>query len=942
MKPLRQIRAWLLRFGGLFRKHRRDRELAEEFESNLQLHVEDNLRRGMTPAEARRQALLKFGGIESAKESYRDRRGVPFLDHLLQDIRFGLRQLRRSPGFTTVAVLTLALGIGANTAIFSLIDALLLRSLPVRNPQELVMLKWSAHKKPNFHSYMGSGDCQGGLQSGNPGGCSFSHPFFNDLSAQDSMFASVAASGGDIQLDLTGNGPASLIQGLVVSGNYFDTLGVRPAFGRVIEPSDEEPSAQPVMVLGNGYWQRVFGGSPSVIGKTFNLNGVATTIVGVAEPRFVGLTPGSVPDAWVPLSLNPRLSPGWNPREDDAGSAWILIIARLNPDVPREKAEASANLLFRNEMLHGAQPFSKESDKPSITLVSAQTGLIGARGKYSTPLFILMLAVGIVLLIACANVAGLLLARSAARQKEMNLRLALGASRWRIIRQLLTESILLSVCGGSLGILLAIWGAHSIVAFVASGSTQPLGFDTSIDLRVLLFTAGISLLTGILFGLAPAMRGTRVDLTPALKEGAGSSAGAARSGNRWLNIGNSLVIGQVALTMVVLVGAGLLVRTLQNLRNIDPGFDAGNILNFRVNPTLIGYKGTQVDALYRNLQSRLNAIPGVTSVSFSNAALLSGRWGSTSFHFPDAPDKSAVRSDILWVGPDFFKTLKISFLEGRDFSSGEFVSVSTSAAASTPAPIPSVNSDARSSVPKPVIVNQTFVRRYFGSVDPLGHRFADSDGRPNDPGYVVVGVVHDAKYKGLRDDINPTTYVPVAGRGVNFELRMAVNPASIIPAVRIIVNQVDGNLPIFDVITESESIDQLLFQERLIARLSSLFGLLAIILACVGLYGLLSYDVTRRTREIGIRMALGAQSRNVLLIVILQGIVLAAIGVAIGVGAAFGVTRYLGSILYEVHPGDPITQISVGLLLLAVAFVACFIPAIRATRVDPIVALRNE
>ncbi|HUK30953.1 MAG TPA: ABC transporter permease, partial [Candidatus Acidoferrum sp.] len=686
----------------------------------------------------------------------------------------------------------------------------------------------------------------------------------------------------------------------------------------------------------------VFGGSPSVIGKIFDLNGVATTIVGVAEPRFTGLTPGIAPDAWVPLSLNPRLSPGWTPREDDAGSIWILIIARLKPDVPREKAQASVNLLFRNEMLYGAQPFSKEADEPSVTLLLAQTGLVGARGTYSTPLFILMLAVGIVLLIACANVAGLLLARSAARQKEITLRLALGASRWRIARQLLTESILLSVCGGLLGILLAIWGAHAIVAFVASGSSEPLGFDTSIDIRVLLFTAGISLLTGIFFGLAPAMRGTELDLTAALKESAGSSAGAGRARNKWFNIGNYLVIGQVALTMVVLVGAGLLVRTLQNLRNINPGFDSSNVLNFRINPRLIGYKGAQVDTLYRNLQARLKAIPGVTSVSFSNAALLSGNWGSTSFHLPGAPDKSLVDSDILSVGPDFFATMKIPFLEGRDFSSEEFVSASISGAALTPASSPSTNSPSQPSAPKPVIVNQTFVHSYFGKGDPLGQRFSDSGVGPSDPGYVVIGVVRDAKYSSLRREIRPTTYVPVAGRGVFFETRTAGNPASIIPAVQSIVNQLDSRLPIFNVATESQSIDELLFQERLVARISSFFGILALILACVGLYGLLSYEVTRRTREIGIRMALGAHAESVLRIVIMQGIVLAAIGIVIGIGAAIGVTRYLGSILYDVHPGDPITQISVGLLLMTVAFVACWIPARRATRVDPMIALRNE
>jgi predicted permease len=867
---------------------------------------------------------------------------IGFLENLWQDVRYGFRMLRKNPGFTAVAVLTLALGIGANTAIFSLIDALLLRSLPVSNPQELVMLKWTAHKRPAYQSSSSYGDCLNQFGGDNPSGCSFSLPFFNDLHAQSGVLSSVTASGGGLQLDLSGNGPASIMRGIIVAGNYFDTLGVRPAFGRMIEPSDEEPSAPAVAVLNYGYWQRAFGGSTSVVGKTIGLNGVPTTIIGIAEQRFLSLTPGNIPDAWLPLSLRARLNPRWNPSRDNADSVWLLIIGRLRPDVPRSTAQAAVSLLFHNEMLNGAKPLSKEADAPAILLQPAQTGLVGARGRYSTPLFILMLAVGIVLLIACANVAGLLLARSAARQKEMALRLALGAGRARIIRQLLTESVLLSVFGGALGILLAIWGAHAIVALVASGSTRPLGLEASIDTRVLLFTIGITLLTGILFGLAPAMRGTRVDLTPALKEGTGSSAGAGRVRNHWFNVGNSLVVGQVALTMIVLVGAGLLVRTLQNLRNIDPGFDTHNILNFDINPVLIGYKGTQVDTLYRNLQSRLNGVPGVTAVSYSNTVLLSGSLSNTSFHIAGATEKS-VDTDILPVGPDFFTTMKIPLLEGRDFTPADFTAASISAAASaaasnqagnTPAPTPSA--------PLAALVNQAFVRRYFAGKDALGQHFEYPEHKATTPTYVVVGVVGDTKYNSLRREVNPATFVPSAGGGVSFEVRTSANPSSMIPAAQNVVNQLDSNLPIFNVTTQTQSIDQLLFQERLIARLSSLFGLLALILACVGLYGLLSFEVTRRTREIGIRMALGAGQGNVLRIVVGQGFILAITGIVVGVGAAFGVMRYLGSVLFDVHPGDPITLVSVGAILLLVALAACFVPARRATRVDPMVALRNE
>jgi predicted permease len=563
-----------------------------------------------------------------------------------------------------------------------------------------------------------------------------------------------------------------------------------------------------------------------------------------------------------------------------------------------------------------------------------------------------MLAVGIILVIACANVSGLLLARSAARQKEMALRLALGAGRWRLLLQLLTESLLLSIIGGALAIMVAYWGAHAIIRFVAADSSRPLGFDATVDMRVLLFTGGISLLAGIIFGLAPAARGMGVDLTAALKQGTGSSATRGRVRSRWLNIGNSLVIAQVALTIVVLTGAGLLVRTLQNLRNIDPGFDTSNILNFGLDPTIAGYEGTQVDIALSNLQKRLSTIPGVTSASYSSDALLSDSLSDTTFQVIGWPHKAGVDSDIMQVGPDFFATMKMPLQAGRDFSPADFaaVSVSTAAAASQSSATnpPDAASSAPVGPPVPAIVNEEFVRKYLFQASPLGQRlkYADSPGQTpsgrKDPGFIVVGVVGNARYNSLRREVKPTAYVPLAGVSVNFELRTAMNPSSMIPAVRSTVNQFDSNLPIFYIRTESEGIDQSLFQERLIAWLSSFFGALALVLACVGLYGLLSYEVSRRTREIGIHMALGAQRQNVLRIVVGQGLALAVTGLVFGIVAAFGVTRYLGSVLYDVRPGDPTTLIAVAAILLFVALLACFVPARRATRVDPMVALRDE
>jgi predicted permease len=891
-----------------------------------------------------------------------------FFETLWQDIRYGLRMLRKNLGFTSVAVLTLALGIGANTAIFSLIDALLLRSLPVHDPQELVVFQWTAHKVPEFEGMSSYGDCKDSWgpppgETGpapDPEACSFPKPYYDQVKTQTNVFSGVVGFGPAVEFNLTGNGPASIVRAHLVSGNYFDTLGVRPAFGRVIEPSDDAPDAPPVMMLSYGYWQRVFGGSLSALSKKIELNGVAAVIIGVAEPRFGTLTPGNETEAWVPLSLAKQANIPWLPKDNNANQAWMVLVGRLKQGVSRTQAEATASLLFRNQMLYGPKPLSKEADAPRVNLRPAQSGLNGARGQFSTPLYILMLAVGIILLIACANVAGLLLSRSTARQKEMALRLAIGAGRSRIVRQLLTESVLLSLIGGALGILFAFWGAHAILGLVASSSSRPSGLDAAIDYRVLLFTAGISLVTGVVFGLAPALRSMKMDLTPALKEGAGGSGAEGRIRHKWFNVGHSLVVMQVALAMVVLVGAGLLVRTLKNLRDVDPGFVTSNLLNFRINPELAGYKDTQVDIFYRNLLGRLNTTPGITSAAYSQMNLLGGGMMMTTLQVPGSNETKGVPIDVLQVGPNFFGTMKMPLLQGRDFSPAEFETASTQAVKDRAEREKGGTSGAEENkgkekegsknsppaAPIPAIINETFVRKYFPKVIPLGQRLDYPDESKkyvgNRPGFVVVGVIHDARYGGLRREVDPTIYTPLGGGGVVFELRTAANPLTIVPALRSLVNQMDPNIPLMDVQTESAAIDQLLFQERLIAQLSSFFGLLALALACIGLYGLLAYEVARRTQEIGIRMALGAGSQRVLANVVGKGLALSGIGVVIGLGVAVGVTRYLKSELYDVKPTDPITMICVTAILLLVALLACYIPARRATQVDPMVALRNE
>ncbi|HEY6945725.1 MAG TPA: ABC transporter permease [Candidatus Acidoferrum sp.] len=1014
------------------RRKRMLEELDEDIREHIERETQDNIERGMTPEEARYAAMRKFGNVMRVKEETREVWIAVWLEELWQDIRYGLRMLRNSPGLAAVAILTLALGIGANTAIFSLINAVMLRSLPVEKPSELVVLRWSARKAPRIFGYMSSGDCPSNLRFGaaNPTGCSFSQPMLREI-RNANHFSGVAAFANTGPLALTGNGPASMISGQLVSGDFFQTLGLKAAAGRVLEMSDDSPTAAPVAVLNYGFWQSSFGGTRAAVGRTIELNGVAFAIVGVAEQRFTGITPGSDYDVWLPLAAGPRINNArmWDNRENKVTYWWLTILGRLKRETPMLQAQAAISGIFRNEMLHGAIPLfemgggmpgrperrggggpasrqvvvggpppagaravppppggglqgsvvvggpvpsagggqgtariqapsapvaqgqapseganeprtlSKPDDEPTVTLVNAQTGLTGSRGRFANPLYVLMFAVGIILLIACSNVAGLMLARAAARQKEMALRLALGAGRMRIVRQLLTESLLLAATGGILGIVFASWGSRAIVSFVSNNQPRPLTFAVGLDLRVLGFTVAVSLLTGILFGLAPAFRSVRVDVTPGLKEGFSASTKISSGGVRRLSIGNSLVVTQVALAIVVLVGAGLLVRTLQNLRSIDVGFDSHNLVIFGINPSLAGYKDAQIDSFYRDLQGRLTGTPGVKAASYSMVPLLSGALMATMFHWPGTPQDRASESDVLQIGPNFFSTMQIPFVAGRNFTASDYEIVGHNIQS------PFTASAAPAAVPTPVIVDQAFVAKFLGKENPLGKRFGQSEASqdgPASPGYEIIGVVRDTKYSDLRREISPMMYTPQTMQGASFEVRTAGDPQALVPVIRKVVAEINPNLPLRDVTTESQQIDRLLFQERLVARVSGFFGFLALALACIGLYGLLAYEVTRRTREIGIRSALGAQRGDVLRLVVKQGLLLALVGAVAGIGVALGVTHYLKSMLYDVSAYDPMTIVVVSVLLVLVALAACLIPARRATNVDPMVALRYE
>ena len=856
-------------------------------------------------------------------------RGLPFLDILLQDLRFAFRMLRKSPGFTSVAILTLALGIGANTAIFSLIDAALLRSLPVRDPQRLVVFQWAARKSPNLKGHYSYMSCLA-ASSGASGehGCWFSYPMFLQFHSLQDTFSSVTGLCGNVGLNLRGNGPATFVQGEIVSGDFFDTLGVGAAVGRTFGPSDDTPGASAVAVLGYGYWQSAFGGDPAAVGKTIWLNSVPVTIVGVAAKAFPSIDPAQGRAIWLPLSVSPQLGmdlygnvSGDHPSLQAGDDIWwVYTVARLKEGITLDQAQAAAGGLFHNDVTDRTKEFFKPEDAPRLVLMPASQAISGLRERFSTPLAILMTAVGMVLLVACANVAGLMLARSAARQRELAVRLALGAGRARIARQLLTESVLLSAAGGIAGILLAQWSVQSLVAFMSRGGPWPSHLAVRLDLSVLAFTALASILTGILFGLAPAFRGLRLDLTPALKANP-ASLGTGTSRGGWLNLGGRLVIAQVALAILVLSGAGLLVRTLQNLKSINPGFDTRNILLFRMDPALNGYNGPRSKSLYSELLPRLEAIPGVLSATYSFDDLLSGNSWTTSFGIEgEAPDTSHATVGLN-AGPRYFETMGIPLMAGRLFTAQDF----------------SLPPDTKW---EPAVINESFARTFFKDQNPLGRRIngVGHHGTSRE----IVGIVGDTKFRSLRSEIEPTLFVPAGGGEAVFEVRTAVDPRTIIPAVRGAVSQLDENLPVHNMKTESEQIERSLFQERLIARLSSFFGGLSLLLACVGLYGLLSYEVARRTREIGVRMALGARPPDILRFIVGQGVALSAAGAAFGILGALAVTRYLASLLYGVRPYDPVTFISVALSLALVVLAACYIPARRAMRVDPMIALRYE
>jgi macrolide transport system ATP-binding/permease protein len=907
-----------LRVGSLFRKRRVEQELTDELRFHLEKQIEQNLAKGMGPEEARYAALRELGGVEQIKEECRDMRRVNYIETFLQDVRYGVRQLRRSPGVSAVIILSLALGIGADTAIFSLIDTLLLRNLPVRNPQQLMLLEWAGGWPPDVN------------QTGpnNPPSPSFSYRFYTQLRTSNRVFSSMFAFAPAGGLTVKTKDRVSQADGYMVTGQFFSTLGVAPLLGRAIDNQDEKRGAPGIAVLSYDYWTREYARSPSAIGQTVALNGAPYTIVGVLPKGFFGVQPGDNPDVYIPLIQTSQVGPfgqtaaKGQPMFTDRHHWWLMIIGRLKPGVSRERALAELSVPFLQSVSELQKSPLKPDQQVHLIVASGGGGFDVIRTYASEPLHILMAIVCLLLLVACANVAALLLARSTTRGREIAMRLALGASRSRLIRQLLTESVMMAAIGGALGLLAAYWGARALGVWLIQSGGMTMTWNISPDVQVLAFTAAVSVLTGILFGLAPAFRLTRVDLTPALKGGVASAEGRGRG--RGLGLGKGWVTAQVAISLVLLVGAGLFVCTLNNLEHQDFGFNPRHLLIFGVDPTQAGYKGAAVADFYRRMLDRIQGLPGVESVTYSTITPLSGNMNSGFIALPNKAEQAKVRTSPWWnmVGPDFLKTIQIPLLLGRDIQRSD-----------------------TASAPHVAVVNEAMARAFFGKRNPIGRRILLNIASAG--AYRIVGVAANAKYSSVDQQPPATVYFPLdqtpwAAGGEEWEIRTAGRPTLLVPVVRQIVYQLNPGVPVTGVQTEADLVAQSTTSQRMFSMLSSFFGLLALLLAAIGLNGVVSYAVKRRTNEIGIRMALGATRGSILAMILKETMLMVFIGVGIGIPVALELTRLIKSQLYGVKQTDPTTFALAALLMTAVALFSGYLPARRASRVDPLVALRYE
>jgi len=896
---MRKLRAWAMRFGGLFRREQRECELAEELESNLQFQIEDNVRAGMTPQEARRRALIRLGGMEQTKELYREQRGLPWLETLLQDLRYGARTLRKAAGFTAVAVITLALGIGANTAIFSAVNAVLLRPLPYRHPDRLVWVTEIWHK-----------DHDNALVP---------NPDYTSWKMQAHSFEEMAAYDGGEQFNLTGAGQPERIETAGVTANFFRTLGVEPFQGRDFRPQEALPGGPPVVILSYELWQSRFGLDPDILQKAITLDNQRFSVVGVMPSSFRFPDPDLKPQLFIPFQLAPGVD--WN-------AAWLTdtyVVARLRKGVSRGQAAAELQTINERDFAQVSPVFVRLGRRNvQVQVLALQRKLAG---DVRPALLVLLGAVGFVLLIACVNVANLQLARTAARQQEFAVRAAIGAGRARLVRQLVTESAVLAFLGGVLGLGVGIAGIRLLRGLAPPSLSQLVSIN--LDLRVLAFTAALTALVSIVSGVLPALAISKPDINEALKH-----SGLRMAGGRGGQTMRKLLAGtELALALVLLAGSGLLLRSFVLLSRVDPGFDPHRVLTARIKLPEAKYsKPEQQRAFLEQLLQRLRGLPGVESVGLANALPLGGYAGEWAMRFEGEaplPPGAAPSVPVTSVSSDYFRAMHIGLVAGRFFD----------------------ESDGTNNV-LPVIINRSFARRFFPNQDPLGKRVRV--GGLTWPWHSIVGVVADVRHVGLDREAEAQLYRPYAAppndptltvqtmETTILMLRCKNSPLSLAAVLRRQIAEIDSDLPVFDTATMDQRLANALAAPRFNTTVLGIFAGCALLLAMVGIYGVISYFAALRTHEIGIRMALGAVPASILRLLLREASVIVLAGVMVGVAGALAVSRYMAKLLFEIRPTDPATFVAVSLLLGAVATVASYVPARRAMKVDPTVALRYE
>ncbi len=912
-----QVRPFLNRVRTLAAGRRLERDLEEEMAFHLDQKVSEYIAAGMPEPEARAAARRAFGNVTLASEDSKAAWRYAFLDSILQDVRYGARALQRTPVFTFAVVLTLALGIGANTAIFTLLDRVLLRTLPVTDPGALVVLGPGAQ--------MGTRGSDGPPERD---ASLFSYPLYQDFERHTDAYSGLAAvCSFPVTAYLESLTPApgqapDQATALLVSGNLFRLLGAPVPLGRALTPEDDAASAgQPVVVLSHGLWTRRFGQDPAILGRVLRANGSEYVVVGVAGPEFRGLSPGFDIDLWVPMAMQARLM-----RDasflGDRNTMWLRLIGRLRPGVSAEQARARTSDLFRRLVTEEAGTEVTPDTKAAIARLATDVvpfakGFPHLRQRWGRPLLVLMAVVGLVLLIACANVGNLLLARASSRQRELSMRLALGAGRRRLARQLLTESAMLSALGGAVGLLVAQWTLHFLIGILSSRGAAAI--DTSLDGRVLLFALAVTTVAAFLFGLVPALRATRVEIQAALRNSSTTSGG---KGDGW-RIRRALVIFQVAVSLCLLVGAGLLLRSLGYLRGQELGFRSEGVLLVEIDPQGGGIDTQRLPQLHRALLDRIGALPGVSAASLSLYGLLSGAQRIEDVAvdgYAARPDED-TRAQVLFATPRYFDAIGVPIASGRAFNDRD-----------------------RDGGQQVAIVSESFARAFFGDHPAVGRRFG-LDGPTSSRDIEIVGTVHDTKPTDLRENPPRLIYRPadqVAGYLNSIEIRTSGDPVLIAPQVRRAIAEIEPNLPVLDVTPLSAQVDASLREERMLGQLTGLFGAVALLLAAIGLHGVLAYGVTQRASEIGVRLALGAGRRQVLWMVLKQAMVWVAIGIAIGLAATLALGRLLASLLFGLDPLDPMTILVAGSTLVAVAVGAAYWPARRAARLDALTALRSE